>query len=128
MRRKAKPTITKLKKKLWELCKQITRKRHGMNCYTCGVLCEAPHTAHFIPSSVCSVEVRYALENLRPCCYRCNINLSGNWPAYEAHLIADHGQKYVDDLKRRNNATKGGMYRNDWYEAKIAEYTALLGR
>ena len=35
--KKAKTSSTKaLKVKLWELCKQIIRKRYGNTCYTCG--------------------------------------------------------------------------------------------
>lgn len=67
--------------------------------------------------------MRYSLDNLRPQCYRCNINLSGNWPAYEAHLIRDGVD--VAELKNRNEKTKGLMYRADWYQAKIAEYREL---
>lgn len=117
--------ITKLKKKLWELCKQITRERHGNTCYTCGKKgLEGGNwqTGHFIASSVCSTELRYDLKNLRPQCYHCNINLSGNWIAYEEHLIKDHGKKYISDLKQRNQATKGLSYREDWYLNKITEY------
>lgn len=124
-----KPTITKLKKKLWELCKQLTRLIHGNVCYTCNY---APlegsnwHTGHFIPDSTSSVEVRYHLDNLRPQCRNCNFWKSGDWPKYEAHLIKDNGEEYVKRLKELNRTTTGLSYREDWYEAKIAEYTALL--
>lgn len=117
-------SLRKLKDQLWELCKQLTRKRHGLVCYTCKKRCDIPHTGHFISSSVCSTEMRYSLENLRPQCYRCNINLSGNWIAYERFLIADGVN--VQELKDRNEKTKGLMYREDWYENKIAEYKSML--
>ena len=126
MRKKAPPRPAKLKKDLWELCKQITRLRHGYNCYTCGQKCEAPHTGHFISSSVCSVAMRYSLDNLRPQCYRCNIHLSGNWIAFENRLLSQFGELYVKALKRENEETKGRQYDRLWYEAKIIEYGALL--
>jgi hypothetical protein len=75
---------------------------------------------HFISSSVCSAELRYSLENLRPQCYACNIHRSGNWPAYEAHLKRDGID--VEALKRRNEQTKHRQYNILWYRAKIAEY------
>jgi len=123
--KKVKTTL--LKKKLWELCKQIIRKRHGNVCYTCGAAgLEGSnwHTGHFITKSVCSAELAYALENLRPQCYACNIHRSGNWPAFEAHLIRDKVD--TEALKKRNQETKGMLADNFWYVNKIAEYQVLL--
>lgn len=124
-----KPTIGKLKKKLWELCKQLTRLTYGNRCYTCGkdgLEGANWHTGHFITKSICSTELAYDLKNLRPQCYHCNINLSGNWPAFEAHLFLDHGQEYIDELKERNRKTKGGSYGSYWVTQKISEYEELL--
>jgi hypothetical protein len=115
--------VGKLKKQLWQLCRAIIIQRYGDTCYTCGALFLVGsnlHLGHFIPSSVCSAELRYSLDNLRPCCYRCNIHLSGNWPAYERHLKRDGID--VEELKRRNEQTKGRQYDRLWYMAKIAEY------
>lgn len=82
------------------------------------------HTGHFISKSVCSAEMAYSIDNLRPQCYRCNIHLSGNWPSFETHLKRDGID--VEALKRRNEATKGQMYRLNWYNALIEEYEAIL--
>lgn len=123
------PTITKLKKTLWSLCREIQIKTHGSDCYTCGAKELAGsnrHLGHFISSSICSVELRYDLRNLRIQCYACNIHKSGNWLAYENRLRHDHGQDYVDELKRRNEETKGKQYTSLWYENKITEYVTLL--
>ena len=120
-------TITKIKKRLWQLCRQITINRHGRDCYTCnnrGLSGSNLHTGHFISSSVCSTELRYDLTNLRPQCYRCNIHLSGNWPAFEAHLIRDGID--VEALKRRNEDTKGLQYGRFWLLQKISEYEKLI--
>lgn len=124
--RKKKTPLQKAKDELWELCKQITRKRHGYTCYTCGAPCDHPHTGHFISSSVCSVELRYHLSNLRPQCYSCNINKSGNWIAFEDRLTVEFGPQYVADLKELNRLTKGLQYDILWYQAKIEEYKKLL--
>ena len=119
---KRKPqTISALKMKLWVLCREIIRKRHGNVCFTCGRTgLEGGNwqTGHFIPSSICSVEMRYNLENLRPQCYHCNINLSGNWPAYEERL----GKDKAEELKKENRLSTGKQYDILWYYAKIEEY------
>lgn len=127
-KRKKKTSLRLLKDKLWSECKRIMRIRHPHVCYTCGKQLKNGtsdfHTGHFIPSSICSTELRYDLNNLRPQCSACNIWKSGNWVAYERHLIADGID--VEALKQRNEATKNKMYREDWYTAKITEYKAII--
>lgn len=124
--KKVKKPITKVKAKLWEECKRITRAKHGNTCYTCGkggLEGSNWHTGHFISSSICSVFLRYHLDNLRPQCYNCNINKSGNWLAFENHLIRDGFDP--KQLKALNEATKNESYRLDWYEEKLALYKQL---
>lgn len=131
---KKRKSISHLKKKLWEECKRIIRLRYvkhdgTWNCFTCDARLEQPsqaQTGHFIPSSVCSTEMRYDLDNLRVQCYRCNINLSGNWIEYEKRLNQEMGQGFTEKLKQRNESTKGLMYRSDWYEMYINNYRQIL--
>ena len=125
LRRKSKTPLAKLKDELWELCKQLTRQKYGHNCYTCGVYVLYPHTGHFITDSTCSTELSYDLKNLRPQCYPCNVHKSGNWVQFEANLIRDHGIEYIEELKKRNQATKGLQYDILWYQRKIEEYRKL---
>jgi len=131
LRRKGKSKLSLLQRKLWELCKQIIRKTHGNVCYTCyatGLEGGNWHTGHFITKSICSTELKYSLDNLRPQCYRCNIHLSGNWVAYEKHLLKDKGAKYTEELKAKNEATKGQQFDRLWYYDKIKEYEEILKR
>lgn len=127
--RKKKSPLSKLKKQLWLLCREITIKRDGSDCYTCpskALEGSNRQLGHFISSSICSTELRYDLKNLKIQCYSCNINKSGNWLAYENRLIREHGEDYVKELKERNEKTKGLMYREDFYIDKIKEYEAIL--
>ncbi len=125
--------LSKLKKKLWVLCKLIVRaecmKKHGkLVCYTSGkvVAGSDAHTGHFIHSSLCSVELRFDLKNLQIQSYDQNINKNGNTLQYRLNLIRDHGQEYVDELWRRNEATKGTVYSKDWFISKIGDYEKIL--
>jgi hypothetical protein len=91
----------KLKKALWELCKTLIRAKYGNTCYTCGKTGLAGstwQTGHFIPASICGAYLRWDLRNLRPQCYRCNIDLSGNGAVFYRKLVLEEGQEYVDQL------------------------------
>lgn len=124
-RRKSTP-LRKLKKKLWDLCRHIQIKKYGNTCYTCGrknLSGSNLQLGHGITSSLCSTAIRYDLRHLRPQDYHCNINLSGNWPAFRKNLIAEGID--VDALLEENETTKGKVYPISWFEERIAEYTLL---
>lgn len=126
--RKSKSDLQKLKKALWDECRRITRARHGNTCYTCGKTgLEGSNwqTGHFISSSICSVALRYHLDNLRPQCYNCNINKSGFWTAFEDHLVRDFGKGFPEILKELNRNTKGLQYDILYYQDKLDEYKRL---
>lgn len=127
--KKAKTSSTKaLKVKLWELCKQIIRKRYGNTCYTCGksgLSGSSWQTGHFIASSVCGANLRYDLRNLRPQCFMCNINLSGNGAIFYRNLVEREGQVYVDQLFTDKNIIVKAD--ETFYKEKIEEYTKLVG-
>lgn len=127
LRKVSKTPITKLKKKLWQLCREIAFIQYGSDCYTCSTTNLSGsnrHLGHFISSSVCSARLRYDLGNLRPQCYACNIFRSGNWIAFEDHLKRDGID--VEALKQRNRDTVGLKADNLFYEAYIAKYETLL--
>lgn len=103
-----KKTLKALKIELWKLCKSLTRKVYGNNCYTCparNLEGSNWHTAHLIPSAACGGFLRYDLRNLRPCCYNCNINLGGNGSTFYKHMVEREGQAYVDQLFKDKNKT-----------------------
>lgn len=121
------PKPKNLKKKLWELCKQIVRKKYGNVCYTCGagdLEGSNWHTAHFIASSICGANLRYDIRNLRPGCYRCNIFLAGNGAMYYRKMVKEEGQEYVDQLFADKNKTIKAD--RTWFLKKIEEYESLL--
>jgi len=100
---KTKVPISRLQRQIWELCKQIIRKRYGNMCYTCGqkgLTGSNWHTSHFIPKAACGAFLKYDLRNLRPSCYHCNINLGGNGAEYYRKMVEEIGQEKVDELFR----------------------------
>lgn len=126
-KRRKKGEITKLKDQLWQLCREIQIKKYGRICYTCGKEVEKSkglHLGHYITSGVCSVTVRNDLRNLKPQCYHCNINLSGNWPAFYKNMEKET-PGITQELFTLNEVTKGQLYPTEWFVAKIAEYQSL---
>lgn len=119
-------SLTSLKNKLWKLCREITDKRYKPFCFTCGRSVEGSgkQLGHFIPSSVGGASLRYNLDQLRWQCYNCNINKSGNWPAFYENLVNEIGQGKVDILiALKNRITKADRY---FYEMKILEYQEIV--
>lgn len=101
-----KPTLKKLKDKLWELCKKIIREKYqdkngNWICFTCGKLITSKqdaHTGHFIPKSVCGAFLKYDLRNLRVQCIACNIWRGGNGAIFYRNMVETEGQEYVNAL------------------------------
>jgi hypothetical protein len=127
-----KPTVTTLKKKLWDECKRIIRKRYqredGMwNCFTCERLIDEPfkaQTGHCIPSSTCGAFLRYDFRNLRIQCYMCNINGGGQGALFYKRLVETEGQEYVDKLfQDKHVSIKADVW---WYTEKINDYKGIL--
>ncbi len=127
-----KKSDNKLKEELWNLCKQIVRKRYKLKsgdwrCYTCDRLIDEPskaHTGHGIPSAVGGASLRYHLDNLRVQDYYCNINLGGNGAEFYRRLVAEIGQERVDELyKLKQKTVKADRI---WYSNMIDSYTQLL--
>ena len=100
LKRKSKSPQRKLEDEIWQLCRKIQYTKHGKFCYTCRKPVEGKnaHLGHFIPRSVGGVALRYNLDNLRPQCYFCNINLGGNGSAFYKRLLEDEGQDFIDNL------------------------------
>lgn len=124
MRRK--PTLTRLKAKLWEeFSKYIRKKSADKNGYTKCVSCgKIAHwkdlqAGHFVPKSL-SLSIYFYERNVHPQCYRCNICLNGHLSSYALYLVHTYGAKILEELnKEKNKITK--YTRND-YEELIQKY------
>jgi len=123
-----KKTLTKLKKDFWKVFSLYIKLKYSddfehVNCFTCGARmklgtsnCQGGHyyTKKGYPA------LYFDENNVRPQCYHCNINLSGNTVIFGELLEQEIGKDAMDDLKfRRHDQSK--LMRSD-YEDLIDEY------
>jgi len=126
MRKASKASISKVQRELWELCKQITRKKYGNSCFTCsraGLEGSNWHTGHLIPKASLGAFLKYDLRVLRPQCYHCNINLGGNGAVFIERLRKEEGDAHVDRILEDRQVS---VQAYDHYLERIAEYKAAL--
>jgi hypothetical protein len=125
LRKKSKSETRKVQNELWQECRRIILSRYARNgqnyCYTCDKPIEKSNrqVGHFIPNSVGGALLRYKLDNLRPQCYYCNINLGGNGSEFYKRLVAEKGQEYVDKLFALKGKTINAL---EHYKKLLEEY------
>lgn len=126
LRKKGKQKISVVQRKLWELCKQIIRKKYGNTCYTCGALGLSGsnwHTGHLWAKASLGAYLKYDLRVLRPQCYHCNINLGGRGADFYARMLKEIGEEKMAQLQKDRQVTVNAM---DHYLKIIKEYTEIL--
>lgn len=124
-KKEKKESISELKKKLDEVFSRWLRKERSIDgetgqCYTCKKfdLIKNLQCGHYISRKY--LALRWEFENTFLQCYSCNCLMSGNYRVFTDNLIADYGQKYINDLEiRKNNTIK--MTKED-YKILINKY------
>ena len=126
IRKQSKQPVSKLDRKLKELCKQIIRLKYGNECYTCGkkgLSGSNWQTGHMIAKKALGSFLRWDLRVLRPQCFHCNINCGGMGNDFRRLMIIREGQEYVDQIDRdRQIFVKSFGH----YESLIPKYELLL--
>ena len=122
LKKQSKQKISVIQRKLWELCKLLTRKHYGNVCYTCGATGLSGinwHTGHLWAKASLGAYLKYDLRVLRPQCYRCNIHLGGNSAEFYRKMVQENGQEYMDKLHAERNITVKAY---DWYLKLLEDY------
>jgi hypothetical protein len=125
LKKVSKVPISKLQRQIWELCKQIIRKKYGNVCYTCGatgLTASNWHTGHLFPKASLGAYMKYDLRVLRPQCYKCNIHHGGAGAVFYAKMLEENGAEYMNLLTRDRQVTVKAY---DHYIKIYAEYQKL---
>jgi hypothetical protein len=126
LKKKGKQKISIIQRKLWELCKQVIRMRHGNICYTChttGLSGSNWHTGHLFPKASVGAYLKYDLRILRPQCYNCNINHGGRGADFYARMLKEIGQEKMEELQRDRIVIVKAY---DHYISLIPKYEEIL--
>lgn len=126
LRKESKQPISKIQKKLWELCKQLIRKMYPHVCYTCGAKNLAGsnlQTGHMIAKASLGAYLKYDIRLLRPQCMVCNIHRGGMGAMFIENMRKIEGDNYVNEILEDRNKTVKAY---DHYVMLIDRYTNLL--
>jgi 5-methylcytosine-specific restriction endonuclease McrA len=118
-------TITQLKKKLWDKVSLYVRTKDRdwkdeVSCVTCGKVYhyKKMQAGHFIPGR--KGKTLFDTRGIHPQCYRCNINLKGNWARYYEFMKVTYGQKLIDELIKQDKEVF--HYTTEWLKEEIKKY------
>ena len=126
LKKKSKAKISTIQNKLWEIIKQIIRKKYPNTCYTCSqqeLSGSNWQTGHLWPKASLGAYLKYDLRVLRPQCYNCNINLGGRGADYYARMLNEIGPEAMEKLQKDRQVTVNAY---DHYVKLIEEYSKLL--
>ena len=124
----SKTPISTLKRKIWEYCKQITRKRYGNICYTCGATglekfnWQTGHVPY--PKSILPAKMKLDLRVLRPQCMSCNQFHGGMGAEAYKRMLQGIGQDEMDKIEK--DRQKIEPVRIQYYRDLLEEYKQII--
>lgn len=126
LKKKSKQKISTIQNKLWDLCKEIIRKRYKNLCYTCTAVDLQGsnwHTGHLWSKASLGAYMKYDLRVLRPQCYNCNINRGGMGADFYKRMLEEIGPEAMEKLQKDRQVTVNAY---DHYLKLIEEYKKIL--
>ena len=124
--KQSKMPISKLQRKIWQLCKQLTRKRYGNVCYTCGLRDLSGtnwHTGHMWAKASLGAYLKYDLRVLRPQCMTCNVWQGGRGADFYAKMLREIGEEKMAELQKDRQKTVRAY---EHYEQLLKQYQEIL--
>ena len=118
-------TQAQYKKILWRVFSEYIRKRDKGVCITCGKRsdwrnCDA---GHYIPKSVCGIELCFHPQNVHAQCRACNYYRRGNLSLYALALQNKYGKNILERLEAQRKLSRGAKWSVKDFEEKIKKYS-----
>lgn len=126
LKKKSKAKISTIQNKIWELIKQIVRKKYPNVCYTCGQTGlggSNQQTGHLWAKASLGAYLKYDLRVLRIQCYNCNINRGGMGADFYSKMLQEVGWVEMGKLEKDRQVTVNAY---DHYVTLLDEYSKLL--
>jgi hypothetical protein len=126
LKKKSKASISKLQRQIWELCKQIIRKKYPNACYTCGqtgLIGGNWQTGHMWAKASVGAYLKYDLRILRPQCFLCNIHRGGAGADFYARMLKELGNEAMAKLEADRQVNVKSY---DHYLKTLADYQELI--
>ena len=110
-------SITKLRKKAWDLQSKYIRQKEGGICFTCKKRDDWKNqqAGHFVHGH----NMDFVEENIHCQCPRCNKWLNGNLILYAINLERKYGPGIIQKLKRKGDKIK---------RYKVSELQAIIDK
>lgn len=89
----------------WRNFSKYIREKYGPLCYTCGARPNVLQAGHFV-QGFGHQNTFFEEKNVRPQCFRCNINLSGNGAEFARRLQEEFGEGIIKELTDKGRTYK----------------------
>ena len=126
LRKQSKQPISKIQRRLWQLCKLIVRAKYGNTCYTCGrsaLTGSNWQTGHMWAKASVGAYLKYDLRILRPQCAICNLFQGGRGADFYRKMLSEIGKSAMNALERDRRVIVKAY---DHYSKLLIEYQAIL--
>ena len=126
LKKQSKQPISRLQRKLWQLCREISLKRYPSTCYTCNATNLQGFNrqlGHMWAKASLGAYLKYDLRILRWQCNTCNQFRGGMGADFYRKMLAEIGESamFVLEKDRRKIVRAYEHYQN-----LIVEYTKIL--
>lgn len=131
LKRQSKQPISKIQRKLWELCRKVALKKFvnkdgTIDCYTCdaqnlqGSNCQL---GHMMAKASLGAYLKYDMRLLRWQCARCNLFFGGMGAEFYRRMMIEVGPTAMNELLEDRRVSVKAY---DHYVKLIGEYEKLV--
>lgn len=126
MKKQSKQPISKLQRKLWQVCRELATKLYPPHCYTCGAKnLEGSNRqlGHMWAKASLGAKLKYDIRVLRWQCAVCNLWRGGMGADFYKRMLNEIGEDKMRELEKERQQLVRAY---DHYTLLLNEYTNRL--